>query len=100
MMMKMNKDIHLIIQARQCPYWNYENQTCKHTCRGCDNLSQGNTIDTICCGVMIDGDRYCMLDYDINAEIIKSLERKENIKKYKALFDELLYDIETNGLIK
>lgn len=88
------KDIHITIKAEECPYWNYDNQTCRHTCHGCDNLPQGNTINTIHCGVMINGNRYCMLHCDIYGEIIKSLKKEEQIKKYRTRFNEIINDIE------
>ena len=93
------KDIHLVIKAEECPYWNYDNQTCKHTCGGCYDLSYGNTIDTIHCGVMIDGDRYCMLNCNVHGEIIKSLRKEERIEKYRTRFNEIIDDIE-NDIMK
>lgn len=69
-------DIHLIVKAKECSYWNYENQTCRHTCRCCDDLPKGNTIDTVHSGVMIGGNRYCMLNCDVYGEIIKALKKE------------------------
>lgn len=75
-MIENTHDIHLIVKAEECCYWNYENQTCVHTCGGCDDLSKGNTIDTVHCGVMIGGNRYCMLNCDVYGEIIKALKKE------------------------
>lgn len=74
--------IQLEVQAEKCPYWNYENQTCRHTCKGCEELPKGNTIETIQCGVMIDGNRYCMLDVDIYGEILKSVIDEKVCKEF------------------
>lgn len=71
------KDIHLVIKAKECPYWDYDSQTCIHTCGGCDDLKYGNTIKTIHCGVMIEGNRYCMLDCDVYGEVLKLLDEVE-----------------------
>ena len=70
-------DVHLVIKAEECPYWNYDNQTCTHTCGCCYDLENGNSIKTVHCGVMIDGNRYCMLDCDVYGEILKSLKKEE-----------------------
>lgn len=68
------KDIHIIIKAEKCPYWDFDNQKSKCTCNSCCDLPEGNDMDTIRSGVIIDGNRYCMLDCDIDGEIIRSLK--------------------------
>ena len=88
------KDIHLVIKAEECPYWDYDNQTCRHTCGCCEDLSRGNTMETVHGGVMIDGNRYCMLNCDVYGEVIKSLRKEERIKKYRTRFNEIIDDIE------
>lgn len=88
------KEINLVIKAKECTYWNYDNQTCTHTCGGCYDLKKGNSINTIHCGVMIGGNRYCMLECDVYGEIIESLNRKEKIKKYTTQLKKIIDDIE------
>ena len=68
--------IHLVVETEKCPYWNYENQTNRHTCKGCEELKNGNTIDTVQCGIMFDGNRYCMLDVNVYGEILKQVNNK------------------------
>ena len=66
--------VNLQIDVKECLYWNYENHTCIHTCGGCMSLErEGNNIENIKCGVLIDKDRYCTLDVDIYAEMLKEL---------------------------
>lgn len=69
--------IVITIKPDPCPYWNYKDQTYRHTCMGCWGLTEGNSMDTIQCGVMIDGNRYCMLDCDVYGEILKTLNKEE-----------------------
>lgn len=88
------KDIHLVIKAEECSYWDYDNQTCRHTCGCCEDLPRGNTMETVRGGVMIDGNRYCMLNCDVYGEVIKSLRKEERIKKYRTRFNEIIDDIE------
>lgn len=90
------KDIHITIKAEECPYWDYDNQTCRHTCGCCDDLPKGNTMDTVHGGIMIDGNRYCMLNCDVYGEIIKSLNKEERINKYKTRINEIIDDIEND----
>ena len=90
------RDIHLIIKAEKCPYWNYENQTCRHTCGGCEELPKGNTIETIQCGAMIDGDRYCLLDCNVYGEIIKSLKKEKQVEEYRIRLNEIIDDIKND----
>lgn len=82
-------NIHLTIKADECPYWNYDNQTCRHTCGCCDDLPRGNTINTVHGGIMIDGNRYCMLNCNVYGEIIQSLDKEEKIKEYREHFNEI-----------
>lgn len=88
------REINLVIKAEECPYWNYENQTCPHTCRDCHCLREGNNINNAEFGVMIDGNRYCTLSCDVYGEIIKTLNKKEKIKKYTTCLKEIIDDIE------
>lgn len=92
------KDIHLVIKAEECPYWNYDNQTCRHTCGCCEDLPKGNTVNTVHSGIMIEGNRYCMLYCDIYGEVIKSLNKEEQIKKYRTRINEIIDDIENDIL--
>ena len=94
------KDIHLVIKAEECPYWNYDNQTYHHTCRDCSCLWEGNNIRNAQCGIMIGKDRYCTLDCNVYAEILKSLNKKEQIKKYRTRFNKIIDDIECDILSK
>lgn len=65
-----NKKIEIIVNKlmplAECSYWNYENHTCTHTCRGCDYLNEDNKRTSS--GILIDKDRYCRLYEDGNAE--------------------------------
>ena len=65
-----NKKIEIIVNKlmplAECSYWNYENHTCTHTCRGCDDLNEENKRTSS--GILIDKDRYCRLYEDGNAE--------------------------------
>jgi hypothetical protein len=65
-----NKKIEIIVNKlmplAECSYWNYENHTCTHTCRGCDDLNEDNKRTSS--GILIDKDRYCRLYEDGNAE--------------------------------
>lgn len=88
------KDIHLVIKAEECPYWDYDNQTYRHTCRDCRCLWEGNNIQNAQFGVMIDDNRYCTLDCNIYGEIIKSLKKEERIQKYRTRFNEIIDYIE------
>lgn len=77
--------IHLTVDARECSYWNYENHTCTHTCRGCTCMSEGNHL-SLCgdlSGVKIGEDRYCLLgDVEVKAKIIEAINRPDPIKAY------------------
>lgn len=61
-----NKKIEIIVNKlmplAECSYWNYENHTCTHTCRGCDDLNEYNKRTAS--GIIIDKDRYCRLYED------------------------------------
>ncbi len=61
-----NKEIESIVNKlmplAECSYWNYENHTCSHTCRGCDGLNDTNKRTSS--GIIIDKDRYCRLYED------------------------------------
>ena len=65
-----NKKIEIIVNKlmplAECSYWNYENHTCTHTCRGCDYLNEDNKRTSS--GILIDKDRYCRLYEDGDAE--------------------------------
>ena len=75
--LEVDMKIQIEVNAQKCPYWNYENQTCTHTCGGCEDLPKGNTIDTVQCGVMVDGNRYCMIGVDIYGKILEKVEVKQ-----------------------
>lgn len=79
----MEEKIVLVLEPEPCCYWNFEDQTCTHTCGGCYGLSEGNSMDTIRCGVMINGNRYCMLNCDIYGEVLKTLKKEERFKEYR-----------------
>ena len=65
-----NKKIEIIVNKlmplAECSYWNYENHTCTHTCRGCLDLNEDNKRTSS--GILIDKDRYCRLYEDGNVE--------------------------------
>ena len=62
-----NKKIEIIVNKlmplAECSYWNYENHTCTHTCRDCNEYNKRTSS-----GILIDKDRYCRLYEDGNAE--------------------------------
>ena len=93
------RDIHLIIKAEKCPYWNFDDHTYCHTCRDCSCLWEGNNIRNAYFGVMIDGDRYCLLDCNVYGEIIKSLKKEEQFKEYRTRLNEIIDDID-NGIMR
>ena len=92
--MENYKEINLVIKAKECPYWDYENQTDGHTCSSCNCLWEGNNINNAQLGVMINGNRYCTLSCDVYGEIIKALNKKEKIKRYTTQLKEIIDDIE------
>ena len=61
-----------LMPLAECGYWNYENHTCTHTCRGCDGLHENNRKTNT--GILIDKDRYCRLyedgDFDKDTKIV------------------------------
>lgn len=63
----MNKNktkIMLSVEAEMCPYWDTENNRPKHTCHDC--AEPDNHLS-----VMIEGVRYCLLDFDLEGELCK-----------------------------
>ena len=63
---EMTRILNQWMPLAECSYWDYKNHTCSHTCRGCDFLSKNNRRTES--GIWIDGDRYCRLYEDGNAE--------------------------------
>ena len=59
------------IEPDLCPYWDYSKGSADHTCHPCSCYQLGNMIGNIHYGLMIDGNRYCMLNHDIRAAIIE-----------------------------
>lgn len=60
------KKISMEFELPMCPYWDPITKTAKHTCGGCHCESEGNTVGNAQYGVMVDGDRYCCLDDDVD----------------------------------
>ena len=58
----------LLIEAdvAMCPYWDADSKQAKHICRGCERDSSTSRV-------MVDGDKYCLLDVSI-VNAIKSKE--------------------------
>ena len=62
----MNKaKIILSVEAERCPYWDAENNRPTHTCHSC--AEPDNHLS-----VMIEGVRYCLLDFDLEGEYEKT----------------------------
>lgn len=76
--------IHLTVDAKECPYWNYTDHTCFHTCGTCTCAEDGNGIKYgELPGVMIDKDRYCLVgECDIKAEIVGAIDRANPVTAY------------------
>lgn len=70
--------VNLILDLPECPYWNYEDHTRTHDCHSCHCASEGNNAYNVRCGVMVGKDRYCTLDYNIESEILKEVEKLNN----------------------
>lgn len=84
--------VNLQIDVRECSYWDYETHTCTHTCGGCEDLaSEGNNIENIKCGVLIGEDRYCTLDVDIYAELLKVIDEKTPTPDHPIPIDTQMY---------
>ena len=66
--------INLQLELNLCPYWDIKTHISSHTCGSCHCTSEGNSIENAQLGVMVDGDRYCMLECDIYGEVVKKLE--------------------------
>ena len=66
--------INITVEAEPCPYWDYDTHTRGHTCGSCECFWEGNTIDNAKYGVMVDGDRYCMLGVKLYSKIVESIE--------------------------
>lgn len=70
--------INLQLELELCPYWNNILHGSFHDCHGCRCASEGNSIKNAHQGVMVNGDRYCMLDCNIYGEVIKKLEEEHD----------------------
>lgn len=66
-----------IIAPRECPYWDYTKHTRTHDCSSCNCCIDGNNIENVKYGIMVDKDRYCMLEADVSALKLSTL--KEDI---------------------
>lgn len=73
---EVTKKAHLEIEVEICPYWNNRTHKPSHTCSGCDCFENGNNIDNINLGIMIDGDRYCTIDSDIRSKLMTQYTSK------------------------
>lgn len=60
----LNTKIMLCVEAQRCPYWDTESNRPTHTCHSC--AEPDNHLS-----VMIEGVRYCLLDFDLEGEICK-----------------------------
>lgn len=58
----LNTKIMLSVEAERCPYWDEESHRPTHTCHAC--AEPENHLS-----VMIEGVRYCLLDFDLAGEI-------------------------------
>jgi hypothetical protein len=56
--------IMLSVEAEMCPYWDTESNRPTHTCYEC--AEPDNHLS-----VMIDGERYCLLEFDLAGKICK-----------------------------
>ena len=56
--------IMLSVEAEACPYWDEERGVEKHVCGGC--IDPDNHYS-----VMVEGKKYCLLDFDIAGEICR-----------------------------
>lgn len=68
------------VNAKECSYWNYDDHTRTHDCNSCNCQSEGNTIDNVKYGIMVNRDRYCMLDADVDAKILNGIKRRNGNK--------------------
>ena len=66
--------IFLSAETEMCPYWDTESNRPKHTCHDC--AEPDNHLS-----VMIEGVRYCLLDFDIAGEICRGNVPDTNVGK-------------------
>jgi hypothetical protein len=73
--METTYPVHLIVEASECPYWNYNTHTSCHTCNSCTCVAEGNNLRNSEFGIMINNDRYCMLETRVRAELVEEMRK-------------------------
>ena len=97
--------IHMVVDAEECPYWDYSNHTCRHTCNSCRCMEEGNTLDGVReGGLRIGDDRYCTLFSKVDASILSNVKvmeiahKKPNIEEVRNAFNVLKAQMEFDEL--
>ena len=69
-------NINITVKAEECPYWDYNEHTGRHTCNSCTCMEEGNNVVNVRYGIRIIDDRYCMIGSDVDGEILKALNHQ------------------------
>lgn len=59
------------IEPDPCIHWDYDKGEANYTCLPCSCLKNGNNLHNIHYGLMVDGNRYCMLHHNISTAMIE-----------------------------
>ena len=68
--------INLVVEAEECPYWNYDDHACRHTCQSCRCMEEGNNLENSEYGIRVGSDRYCTLHSNVHGELVNVLNSR------------------------